>query len=122
MIVQQETVQPAPSQMEGKSTFQVTINDTGELYSCGGHETLLQGMAKLGKRGIPIGCRGGGCGVCKVEVTEGEYLKKAMSRAHVSPHDEECGRVLACRVYPRSDVKVRVLGKMVSAVTRQQAK
>lgn len=105
--------------MEETERFQVAIEDSGEQYVCGGHESLLHGMARLGKRGIPVGCRGGGCGVCKVEITQGEYLKKPMSRDHVSAEDEQQDRVLACRVYPRSDVEVRVLGKMKMAVTRK---
>ena len=48
---------PAP-----KVFHQVTIVETGEVYRCREDETLLAGMERLGKRGIPVGCRGGGCG------------------------------------------------------------
>ena len=93
---------PAP-----KVFHQVTIVETGEVYRCREDETLLAGMERLGKRGIPVGCRGGGCGVCKVQVEAGEY-----SRAYVSAEEEAAGIVLACRVKPLSDIRLAVLGKM----------
>lgn len=118
MSTQQGQQKMEETSAEPIAHFQVDIADSGECYACGGHESLLHGMARLGKRGIPVGCRGGGCGVCKVEITQGDYLKRPMSRDHVSAEEERQGRVLACRVYPRSDVEVRVLGKMKLAVTR----
>ena len=94
------------------TNFIVTIEETGETFRCSDQQSLLHGMESLGKKGIPVGCRGGGCGVCKVEVTAGMYRKKAMSREHVSEEDEVGGRLLACRVLPDSDLKLKVLGKM----------
>jgi ferredoxin len=64
-------------------------------------------MHALGRRDIPVGCRGGGCGVCKIEVVSGTYVIGKMSRVHVSLEDEARGIVLACQVRPRSDLVVR---------------
>lgn len=100
------------------ATFTVTIEDTGETYRCSEKQSLLVGMEALGKKGIPVGCRGGGCGVCKVEVVAGEYHKRVMSREHISADDEAEGRLLACRVMPASDVKLKVVGKMKKNVCR----
>ena len=93
-------------------TFLITLEDTGEHYPCKPEESLLCGMERLGKRGIPVGCRGGGCGVCKVRVVAGNYSKRVMSRACLSVEEEAAGIVLACRVRPNSDIRLRVLGKM----------
>ena len=98
--------------------FNVLIEETGESYRCSPAETLLAGMERLGKKGIPVGCRGGGCGVCKVEITSGSYVKRVMSREYVSVEDEAAGRVLACRVRPTSDITLKVLGKMAKNVCR----
>ncbi|MFZ2269102.1 MAG: 2Fe-2S iron-sulfur cluster binding domain-containing protein [Azonexus sp.] len=98
--------------------FTVVIEETGESYRCSAQESLLVGMERLGKKGIPVGCRGGGCGVCKVEITAGSFEKKVMSREYVSVEDEAAGRVLACRVRPTSDIRLRVLGKMGKNVCR----
>jgi len=106
------SVDPCPS------SHRVTIADTGEAYACNSAETVLVGLARLGKRGIPVGCRGGGCGVCKVEVVSGQYRKRVMSRTHVNADDEACHRVLACCIYPSSDVVVRAIGAMQKSLNR----
>lgn len=96
--------------------FNVTISDTGEVYRCKEDENLLVGMERLGKRGIPVGCRGGGCGICKVAVTTGNYHKRVMSRDHVSVTEEADDIVLACRVRPASDIELSVVGLMKKTV------
>lgn len=100
--------------------FNVLIEETGETFRCSPQESLLAGMERLGKKGIPVGCRGGGCGVCKVEITSGSYVRRVMSREYVSAEEEAAGRVLACRVKPSSDISLRVLGKMAKNVCRVQ--
>lgn len=99
-------------------TYTITIEDTGERYRCADHRSLLQGMEALGKKGIPVGCRNGGCGVCKVHITEGSYLKRVMSREHVSEAEEAAGCVLSCRVRPTSDLRLSVVGQMKKNVCR----
>lgn len=103
-------------QSEGDVKHQITIEDTAERYPCDEHESVLHGMARLGRRGIPLGCRGGGCGVCKVQVTHGSYEAKVMSLTHVSAEEQAQGIVLACRIMPHSDLCLQVLGKMKKRV------
>jgi ferredoxin len=96
----------------------VRVVQTGESYQCGGSETLLQGMARLGRKCIPAGCLNGGCGVCKVAIHAGAVRKAgAMSREHVSEQEEAQGVVLACRVVPDGAVDLEVIGKMRKAFT-----
>ncbi|WP_308645947.1 2Fe-2S iron-sulfur cluster-binding protein [Ottowia beijingensis] len=59
-----------------------------------------------------MGCRQGGCGVCKVHILEGQYARRVMSRAHVSAEEEAAGCVLSCRIYPTSDLRLQVVGAM----------
>ena len=99
----------------------VTLTECGRQYLCREDESLLAGLSRLDVRGIPVGCRGGGCGVCKVEIIEGSFVLALMSRDHVSDADERAGRVLACRVFPRSDVRLRVLGRMQVRLGNGQA-
>ena len=96
----------------------VHIENSGEDYLCAPDQNLLRGMEVLGRRGIPVGCRGGGCGVCKVEVLSGDFQTRAMSRDHVSDDDRACNRLLACRVYPASDLSLKVIGKLQKRVCR----
>ncbi|MDD2920586.1 2Fe-2S iron-sulfur cluster-binding protein [Rhodoferax sp.] len=96
----------------------IDLVQTGETYLCSETETLLAGMTRLGKRGIPVGCVNGGCGVCKISIRSGRVRKVgAMSRAHVSVEEEAKGVCLACRVAPLEDLAVEVVGKMTRAFT-----
>lgn len=90
----------------------IELIDTGERYSCEDGETLLAGMERLRRRGIPVGCRGGGCGVCKVRVIAGSYRALKMSIAHVSDDDRANNVVLACRAIPTGPVSLQVEGGM----------
>ena len=98
------------------TSHHILLADTGERYRCRSDQSVLAGMETLGKSGIPVGCRQGGCGVCKVEVLDGQFTARPMSQDHVSHEDALAGRVLACRIYPRSDLTIRVLGKMKKTV------
>jgi len=100
------------------TSYTVTIDDDGQVYRCAAYRSLLEGMEQLGRKGIPVGCRNGGCGVCKVQVVSGSYTARVMSREHVSEEDEAHGRVLACRVKPTSDIHLAVIGKMKRSVCR----
>jgi ferredoxin len=90
--------------------FKVGILKTDQYFSCDAEQSVLAGMMQNGARGISVGCRGGGCGVCKVEVLKGCFEHKAMSRSHISEEDERQGKVLACRIFPTSDLELRVIG------------
>ncbi|HOB66577.1 2Fe-2S iron-sulfur cluster binding domain-containing protein [Ottowia sp.] len=100
------------------AAFTITLDDTGESYRCVDYRSVLEGMEALGKKGIPVGCRQGGCGVCKVQVMSGSYSKRVMSREHVSAEDEAAGCVLSCRIKPTSDLRISVVGTMKKNVCR----
>jgi ferredoxin len=102
-----------------RSRYCIRLLQTGETYDCSGEESLLQGMARIGKKGIPAGCLNGGCGVCKVAIRSGAVKKTgAMSRAHVSEQDEAQGVALACRVAPAGDVELEVIGCLKKTLLR----
>jgi ferredoxin len=103
------------------ASYTVTIAETGESYRCLDERSVLEGMEALGRKGIPVGCRQGGCGVCKVQVLEGAYSRRVMSRAHVSAEEEAGGCVLSCRIKPSSDLRVSVVGAMKKNVCRPAA-
>lgn len=98
------------------ATYCVTIEDSGEQFSCSEGCSVLRAMASTGRKGIPVGCHGGGCGVCKVQIIEGRYQTTRMSREHISEDEERAQIVLACRVSPRSDVRLRVVGKLKNSL------
>jgi ferredoxin len=76
-------------------------------------EGVLRAMERAGRADIPVGCRNGGCGACKVLVLKGAYRLGKMSRQQVSVREEQDGYALACRLYPESDIEVRPLGSLI---------
>ena len=94
---------------------QVTIGNTGEVFRCAEDVHVLAAMEQACCHGIPVGCRNGGCGACKVRVTAGSYQTRKMNRAVLSAAEETEGCVLACKTYPRSDIAVQVLGRVWQA-------
>lgn len=96
--------------------FPVIIEGVDEALSCPADQEILNAMVQLGRRGIPIGCHGGGCGVCKVRILEGGVRTQKMSRDHVSLEEEKAGYVLACKAIPTSPLKLQVVGGMKKGV------
>lgn len=89
--------------------FEVQVVQSGETYPCSPDESLLKGMLKLGRKGIPAGCVSGGCGVCKVRIVSGSVKTLGpVSRAHVSAEEEAQGYTLACRTAPAEAVVLEV--------------
>ena len=98
----------------------IHIEDNGMEFPAAPEQSVLHGMSRLGRKGIPTGCYGGGCGVCRIQVLAGEYHTAKMSRDQVSAQDEAEGIALSCRTFADSDLRIRVLGKMRRAVLRDR--
>jgi 3-phenylpropionate/trans-cinnamate dioxygenase ferredoxin reductase subunit len=91
----------------------VSVSQTGDCFDCATNESLLAGMLRLGRKGIPAGCVNGGCGVCKVRIVEGAVQSLGpVSRAHVSTEEEANGYTLACRVAPTRAVCLEVAARL----------
>ncbi|MBX3680789.1 2Fe-2S iron-sulfur cluster-binding protein [Cognatazoarcus halotolerans] len=100
----------------------ITIVHTGEEFGCDEEDNVLHAASdQLRRKDIPIGCCNGGCGVCKVRVTAGRYVTRKMSRAVCGQEEEASGCVLACKLYPRSDLTIEVVGKMVRAIVARRS-
>jgi ferredoxin len=101
-----------------KQRYTITIPGAGSAQ-CGDDERELvaleraQGFGQLRNLPVrlPVGCRRGGCGICRARVIEGQYRKAPMSRDHISAEDEENGLILACSVYPLSDLSLVLEGR-----------
>lgn len=65
---------------------------------------VLHEMISRNIRAVPVGCRGGGCGVCRVRVLDGSYDSLRMSVKHISAVDAADRVVLACRIIPTTDL------------------
>lgn len=100
------------------SEFHITLADSGTSFVCREDQNVLAAMERLGRRGIPVGCRGGGCGICRVQVVAGAHWRtQKMSRAQVSEDDLAAGICLACKLIPEGDLTLRPLGLLRRVVT-----
>lgn len=99
----------------------ISVEGLAEPLLCADGQTLLGCMETRPRRSLTVGCKGGGCGVCKVEIVSGQYHTRRMSRAHVSAEDEAEGVALACRVLPMSDLSIRVIGLLGKRLNRRTA-
>lgn len=99
--------------MSAGAEFLITLADSGASFPCKDGQNVLAAMERLGRRGIPVGCRGGGCGICRVQVVGGaRYRTQKMSRAQVSEADQAAGICLACKLIPEGDLTLRAIGML----------
>ena len=101
--------------------FQVSVTGSGQSFSCREDQTVLAAMSLGGARCVQIGCRSGGCGVCRVQVESGAFETGQMSYAQVDAQDRARGIVLACQLFPRTDLRLRVLGRPEADVNASTA-
>ncbi len=86
--------------------FQVTVIGSDKILTCQKDEPLLVALARQGYLKVPVGCRQGGCGVCKIRIVEGEFETGKMSVKHVSDAERKINYTLACKTFPKSDLAI----------------
>lgn len=105
-----------------EETFTVALEGIGKAR-CRASERVIVALERargfgqlpgLTKR-LPVGCRRGGCGICRAEVLAGSWHGEPMSQAHVSLQEQQAGIILACSIYPRSDLTIRFLPRQTPA-------
>lgn len=100
----------------------IHIENCNDSFVCAEGLDVLRGMECLGRKGIPVGCRGGGCGVCKVRVISGRFRTETMSRACVSDEERTQGYALACKLFALEELKLEVVGKMAKSFDPSRGK
>jgi ferredoxin len=93
--------EPSP---EDVRRYAILVEGAAGSFACADDTAVLIAMEKSGKKAIAVGCRGGGCGFCRVQVRSGAYRTLRMSRAHVTEEEERQGYALACRLLPLGDL------------------
>lgn len=76
------------------------------VLRCSPGQDVLNAAIKAGVNWLPVGCRGGGCGVCRVIVRSGSYETGRMNKRLVTSDDAACVFALACKLYPTSDLEI----------------
>jgi len=86
----------------------VTILPEGVQVSTREDETLLGALARLGLR-YRVGCKRGGCGVCKVQLQLGEVRYERPIADSVLTDDERVqGVCLSCRAVPLTNIVIEL--------------
>jgi len=86
--------------------YRIEVRNTAQWFDCKPENSLLSGIERHRVEAIRVGCRGGGCGVCRIKIVSGEFESKKMSIKHVTHEEAAAGYALSCRVFPRSDMAI----------------
>ena len=88
-------------------THQVTLNPINATFRADGNETILEAALRHDLL-VPYGCRNGGCGVCRAQITAGSVDHGKASETTLLSADREAGFALLCCALPKTDVTVEV--------------
>nr|WP_295970023.1 2Fe-2S iron-sulfur cluster-binding protein [uncultured Bacillus sp.] len=84
--------------------FQIKVTHPDERTFIGKeNETILDSSIRTNGK-IKVGCKNGGCGLCKIKIVEGKIEHGTASRSVLPLHEEAEGYALACRAVPKSDI------------------
>ena len=86
----------------------VTILPDGLSLTAGTDETLLRALSRAGLR-YRVGCKRGGCGICKVQLLLGEVRYERPIATSVLSDDERVeGICLSCRAVPLTNIVIEL--------------
>src|SRR5471032_1830086 len=86
-------------------TFQVTVQPSGQQFSCEADETVLNAAIRAGV-GLPYGCKNGACGSCRGKLLGGSVTHGPHQERALTAKDEESGFSLFCCARPHSDITI----------------
>lgn len=88
----------------------IVQNVQNQEFACSSEEDLL---AQAVRSRVPItaACRGGGCGVCKIKVVEGQFERGKYSKRALTDEESKQNFSLACKTFPNSDMVIEIVPK-----------
>jgi ferredoxin len=87
--------------------FTITLTPVGHTITCGPDDTVLAAVLRSGAS-VTFGCRGGGCGTCKMRLTDGRVEHGRCSVAVLPGEDKAGGWFLSCQARPLADLTVEL--------------
>ncbi len=87
--------------------YTITLRPVGGTVACGPEETVLAAILRAGAS-VMFGCRGGGCGTCKMRLTSGEIEHGRCSAAVLLEEEKQSGWFLSCQARARSDLTIEL--------------
>ncbi len=87
---------------------EVTILPDGLQVTAGEAETVLAALSRAGLR-YRVGCKRGGCGVCKVQLVLGEVrYERPVADSVLSDDQRVEGICLSCRAVPITNIAIEL--------------
>lgn len=90
--------------------YDIFVRQKNLSKECSESKSLMDSLGNCGNY-VSKGCHNGACGVCKMIVYKGDYTKEKMNRKYISEEEENKGIVLACKVFPLSDMEIDFIKK-----------
>ena len=87
--------------------FQITLRPIGNTVACDPGETVLAAILRSGAS-VMFGCRGGGCGACKMRVSSGQVDHGRCSAAVLLEEEKTRGWFLSCQARALSDLTIEL--------------
>ena len=87
----------------------ITLSPIGDIVACRQEETVLSAILRSGAK-VVFGCRGGGCGICKMRLLSGRVEHGRCSAAVLLKEEKENGSFLSCQARALSDLTVELTG------------
>lgn len=87
----------------------VRIEPSGFAAHLDPGEPILPGLFRCGYAVRKVGCRRGGCGICKLTVTHGSVTyAKVVADSVLTEEERAAGTCLTCRAIPEGDVTLHI--------------
>jgi len=86
----------------------VTVQPGGEVVYLDPDETVLSGLYKAGYA-YAVGCRRGGCAICKVDCLSGQFdYDHPIADSVLTAGERADGTCLTCRAVPEGDITIEM--------------
>ena len=99
---------------------EVTVENTGESYTCPPDTALLDAALAAGIH-MPHNCRGGACGTCKAQLLEGTVDHGWVMSFAITDEEKAAGYCLCCQSKPTSPrIRLHMVNEMAPRVAGEE--
>jgi CDP-4-dehydro-6-deoxyglucose reductase len=92
---------------DARGKITITLRPGGDAIACDMGETVLGALLRSGAK-VVFGCRGGGCGTCKMQLVTGRVDHGRCSVAVLPETERAQGWFLSCQAQPLGDISVEL--------------
>jgi ferredoxin len=96
-----------PGRPRDAGAYTLTLRPLGATVACRSDETVLSAILRSGAK-VLFGCRGGGCGTCKMRLISGRVEHGRCSAAVLPEEEKDNGAFLSCQARALSDLTVEL--------------